>query len=135
MMLQRRLTMLSRFFVRTGVAAAFAIALAALPAQAHHGWSGQGTEAFELAGTVQAPVSLAGPHATMRIKDKGGQVWDLTLAPPARTERAGLKEGVIPVGAAVTIRGKRNNDPKRFEVKTEQVMHAGKTYDVYPDRT
>ncbi len=127
--------MLSRFFVPAGVAAAFAIALAPSPVQAHHGWSGQGTAGFELAGTLEAPVSLAGPHATMRIKDKNGQVWDLTLAPPARTERAGLKQGVIPVGAAVTIKGKRNNDPKRFEVKTERVTHAGKTYDVYPDRT
>jgi hypothetical protein len=135
MLLQRRLTMLSRFYVRTGVAAAFAIALAASPVQAHHGWAGQGTGAFELQGTVQTAVSLAGPHATMSIKDKNGQVWDLTLAPPARTERAGLKQGVIPVGAAVTIRGKRNNDPKRFEVKTERVTHAGKTYDVYPDRS
>jgi hypothetical protein len=91
MLLQRRLTMLSRFSVRAGVAAAFAVALAALPVQAHHGWSGQGTETFELSGTVHTAVSLAGPHATMRVQDKNGQIWDLTLAPPARTERAGLK--------------------------------------------
>ena len=110
------------------------LALAALPAFAHHGWAGQGTEAFELKGTVETGVSLAGPHATMRIKDSGGQVWDLTLAPGARTERAGLKEGVIPVGAEVTILGKRNSDPKRFEVKTERVTYQGHNYDVYPDR-
>src|SRR5262245_27216909 len=88
-----------------------ALALASYPAFAHHGWAGQGTENFELKGTVETGVSLAGPHATMRIKDSKGQVWDLTLAPGARTERAGLKEGVIPVGAEVTILGKRNLDP------------------------
>lgn len=108
--------------------------LTAATAAAHHGWAGQSTEAFELSGTVQKALSLSGPHATMQIKDKGGQVWDLTLAPPARTESAGLKENVIPLGATVTIHGKRNLDPKRFEVKTERVVYAGKTYNVYPDR-
>ena len=104
------------------------------PASAHHGWGGQGTENFELTGKVEKAVSLAGPHATMQVKDKNGQVWDLTLAPPARTDSAGLKENTIPVGATVTIRGKRNMDPKKFEVKTERVTYAGKNYDVYPDR-
>jgi hypothetical protein len=83
---------------------------------------------------VQTGVSLAGPHATMQIKDEKGQVWDLTLAPGARTERAGLKEGVIPVGAEVTIVGKRSLDSKRLEVKTERVTYNGHNYDVYPDR-
>ncbi len=110
------------------------LALAAMPALAHHGWAGQGSDAFELKGKVETGVSLAGPHATMKIKDANGQVWDLTLAPGARTERAGLKEGVIPVGADVTILGKRNLDPKRFEVKTERVTWDGHNYDVYPDR-
>ena len=66
MLLQRRLTMRSRYFAGTGVAAAFALALAASPVQAHHGWSGQGTEGFELAGTVQTAVSLAGQWAFSR---------------------------------------------------------------------
>jgi hypothetical protein len=104
------------------------------PVQAHHGWSGQGTENFELIGTVEKAVSLSGPHATMQVKDKSGQVWDITLAPPARTDRAGLKANTIPVGATVTIRGKRNMDSKRFEIKTERVTYGGKNYDVYPDR-
>jgi hypothetical protein len=113
---------------------AVAVGLAAVPVTAHHGWAGQGTQPFELSGTVETPVSLAGPHATMKIKDAKGQVWDITLAPPARTDRAGLKENTIPKGAAVKIVGKRNQDPKRFEVKTERVTYAGRNYDVYPDR-
>lgn len=126
--------MLSRFFVGLSVFA-LALVLAGSPAIAHHGWAGQGTQTFQLSGTVQTAVSLAGPHATMRIQDKNGQVWDLTLAPPARTQAAGLKEDVIPVGATVTITGKRNSDPKRFEVKTESVTYSGKTYEVYPNRS
>jgi len=112
-----------------------ALSLSALPASAHHGWGGNLDEEFDLTGTVQTPVSLAGPHATMQIRDANGQVWDLTMAPPARTERAGLKEGIIPLGAKVSIHGHRNRDPKRFEVKTERVTWNGRTFNVYPDRT
>ena len=106
----------------------------ATSALAHHGWAGQGTEDFTLKGKVSKALSLSGPHATMQITDEKGQVWDLTLAPPTRTEAAGLKEGMIPIGADVAILGKRNLDPKRFEVKTERVTFNGKNYDVYPDR-
>ena len=112
----------------------FALAISAAPLLAHHGWGGQGDENFTLSGKVHTAVSLAGPHATMKVVDDKGQVWDITLAPAARTDRAGLKEGVIPVGAPVTIVGKRNRDGKRLEVKTMRVTHAGKNYDVYPDR-
>lgn len=113
---------------------ALVLGLSFTPLAAHHGWGGQGTENFELTGKVEKAVSLSGPHATMQVKDAKGQVWDITLAPPARTDRAGLKENTIPVGASVTIRGKRNMDPKKFEIKTERVTYAGKNYDVYPDR-
>ena len=110
-----------------------AVSLSGLPAWAHHGWAGNADEEFQLTGTVESGVSLAGPHATMKIR-ADGKVWDLTLAPPAATTRAGLKEGVIPVGATVSINGHRNRDPKRFEVKTERVTWNGQTFNVYPDR-
>jgi Family of unknown function (DUF6152) len=115
--------------------AVLAVGLLAPPALAHHGWGGNLDEEFEISGTVATGLSLAGPHATMQIRGSDGQLWDLTLAPPARTERAGLKEGMIPVGAMVMIHGHRNRDPKRFEVKTERVTWNGKTFNVYPDRT
>jgi len=110
------------------------LALGALQASAHHGWAGQGSEQFELTGKLHTDVSLSGPHGSMQIIDDKGQVWDITLAPAARTERAGLKPGVIPKGATVTVSGHRNSDANRFEVKTERVTHDGKNYDVYPDR-
>jgi hypothetical protein len=112
-----------------------ALAVAALPAAAHHGWAGNAEEEFELVGKVESGVSLAGPHATMKIRAQDGQVWDVTLAPGARTEGAGLKEGVIPVGAQVTVHGHRSRDPKRFEIKTERVTWNGRTFNVYPDRS
>jgi hypothetical protein len=112
---------------------ALVAALMVAPLSAHHGWGTYGQQEFEITGTVKTPLSLAGPHATMQI-DVEKQLWDITLAPPNRTVAAGLKEGVIPVGATVTVHGHRANDPKRFEVKTERVTWNGRVFAVYPDR-
>jgi len=103
-------------------------------ALAHHGWGGNDDKEFEITGTVAKGVSLAGPHATMQVKTSDGKLWDLTLAPGPRTESAGLKEGIIPVGATVTAHGHRNKDAQKFEMKTERVTWNGKTFNVYPDR-
>jgi len=84
---------------------------------------------------LKTDVSLSGPHATMQITDDKGQVWDVTLAPPPRTQTAGLMPGIIPVGGKVKIVGNRNSDLKKFEIKTVRVTYDGKNYDVYPDRT
>jgi hypothetical protein len=123
--------MRTRWFV--GLTGA-ALGLFGLQASAHHGWAGQEQDQFELTGKLHTDVSLSGAHGSMQIIDDKGQVWDITLAPAARTERAGLKPGVIPKGATVTVSGHRNSDMQRFEVKTERVTHEGKNYDVYPDR-
>jgi hypothetical protein len=112
---------------------ASAALVAGAPAMAHHGWAGNEEKDSELTGTVEQPVSLNGPHATMKIR-VDGQLWDLTLAPPPRTEAAGLKADTLPKGAKVTVQGHRNKDPKRFEMKTERVTYEGRLYNVYPDR-
>jgi hypothetical protein len=116
------------------LAAAFVAFVALTPVSAHHGWGGYTDTQFELTGTLETAVSLAGPHATMRIK-ADGQVWDVVLSPSTRTERAGLKENVIPLGAQVKVSGHRHRDPKKFEIKTERVTWNGRTFNVYPDRT
>jgi len=113
-----------------------AIALAAViavPVSAHHGWGGNSEQQSDLTGTLEVPVSLAGPHATMKVR-VDGQVWDITMAPPNRTQAAGLKEGIIPVGATVTVSGHKNKTPNRFEMKTERVTWNGKVFAVYADR-
>jgi hypothetical protein len=106
---------------------------AAMPAYAHHGWGGNVDEVSDMTGTVVEGVRLAGPHATMKVK-VGANVWDITLAPPARAARAGLAEGLIPVGATVTVRGNRNRDPARYEMKTIMVRYGSRQFDVYPER-
>lgn len=110
------------------------ISLAALPVAAHHGWGGQDPNAqISLTGKVSEPVNLSGGHATMKI-EVDGKVWDITLAPPARTERAGLTPDTLAVGDEVTIVGHRNLDDEKLEVKTVRVTAKGRNFDVYPDR-
>ncbi|MGE3179186.1 MAG: DUF6152 family protein [Vicinamibacterales bacterium] len=118
--------------------APFALAAALLaagsPALAHHGWGGYQDQEFEISGIVESPVSVAGPHASLKIR-VDGRLWNVVLAPPPRTESAGLKAGTIPVGAQVTAYGHRHRDPKTFEIKTERLRWKERLFNVYPDRT
>jgi hypothetical protein len=103
------------------------------PALAHHGWGENETKLSEVTGTVTTGVSLSGPHATMKIKDAEGHIWDVTMAPPPRTTQAGLKEGMIPLGASVMVHGHRNKNSKAYEIKITRLTYDGKLYKVYPD--
>lgn len=120
--------------LRTLAALAMVVLLSPLTVLAHHGWGGYLDAEFEISGTVETPVSTAGPHAALKIRAADGNVWDVVLAPPARTERAGLKEGIIPVGAKVIAHGHRHRDAKKFEIKTERLSWNGRVFNVYPDR-
>jgi len=108
------------------------VAALSVPVYAHHGWGGNSDQETEMTGTLEVPVSLAGPHATMKLR-VNGQVWDITMAPSARTERAGLKENTIPLGATVTVVGHKNKTANRFEMKTEKVTWNNRVFAVYPD--
>src|SRR5713226_102480 len=105
-----------------------------LTSSAHHGWGGYVDQLSEISGTVESPLSLAGPHASLKVKTADGNMWNVLLAPPAGTERAGLKDGMIPAGATVVVHGQRSRDPKTFEIKTTRLTWNGKTYNVYPFR-
>jgi hypothetical protein len=105
----------------------------AAPAGAHHGWEDYQDAQFDITGTLETPVSLAGPHATAAIK-VDDIVWDVVLAPSPRTARAGLTEDIIPVGDTVTASGHRHNDPTVFEIKAERLTWNDTVFNVYPDR-
>lgn len=122
---------MSRLSLRTALLVTFA--LAAPTAAAHHGWSGYHEEEFEITGTLESAVSLANPHGTMKVR-ADGHLWNAVLAPPARTERAGLRRDTIPVGTTVTLQGHRHRDPDTYEIKTERVVVDGRVFNVYPDR-
>jgi hypothetical protein len=116
------------------IAVAALVTLSMVPLSAHHGWGGYFGDEFELTGTLETAVSLAGPHATAKMRTADGKVWDVVLAPGGRTANAGLKEGIIPLGAKVTAHGHRHRDQNKLEIKTERLTYNGKTYNVYPDR-
>ena len=101
-----------------------------------HAGGADGDEQIAVEQVLVDPIEvlgdLAGPHAAFQLRDADGQVWDITLAPGPRTYRAGLREGVIPVGATVTVQGERNADPEVFEAKTRRVIWEDRVFDVYP---
>jgi len=119
--------------MRKVILAAAALTAITMPAFAHHGWTGQEANITELTGTVTKTVSLAGPHGAMEIR-VGNVLWEVTLAPSPRTSAAGLKPGVIPVGATVTVRGNKSTEPGHREMKTIVVIHGKQRYAVYPER-
>jgi len=122
--------------MKTFLLASIVIAIGLLTprtASAHHGWTGYLEAEFDISGTVEVPVSLAGPHATLTIKGSDGHVWTLVLAPPPLMASVGLRDGMIPTGSKVTAHGHRHKDSSRYEVKTERLVWNGKTYNVYPD--
>jgi len=114
------------------VLAASALALAALPATAHHGWSDYGQGEFELTGVVES-ANLGGPHGRLRVRAANG-VWDVVLAPPHAIERSGLTPAAVPRGTRVTARGHRHNRADRLEMKTERLVAGKRTFDLYPNR-
>jgi hypothetical protein len=120
-------------FSRGAASALFlGLTLGASAALAHHGRSGYLDDDFELTGMVEE-IELGIPHGHLMVRADDG-VWNVVLGPPARNRRAGINDGVIEVGDAVTARGKRHRDPDRLEMKTER-LHAGdRTYDIYPNR-
>ncbi|MGV0743413.1 DUF6152 family protein [Mycolicibacterium sp. XJ870] len=115
-----------------GVAVVGALTFAA-PVSAHHGWADYQDSQFELRGTLETAVSLAGPHATAQIR-AGEALWDIVFAPSSRTARAGLNEDTVPVGDEVTASGHRHRDQATLEMKAERLTWDGKVFDVYPDR-
>jgi len=102
-------------------------------ALAHHGWEWTEDEETRLSGTIEA-VSLGNPHAGVRLRNEQG-LWEVDLAPPSSTRRAGLVEGVVAVGDKASVTGHRSKDAKELVFKAETITVRGKTFDVYPNRT
>lgn len=118
--------------MRRALLGALAAILAASPAAAHHGWSWTDSTRFELTGTI-AEIYLGQPHATLKVEAEDG-IWDVDLAPLARTLRAGFDEKAAEPGDAVTVIGNRSSDPDARRMKAVRVIVDGNVFDVYPNR-
>ena len=102
-------------------------------AVAHHGWAWATDKQFDLTGIVKA-ARLGNPHGEITL-DANGEEWIAEVGQPWRNERAGLTRELLAVGTEVTVSGHRAKDPAKKLVKAERVIIAGKTYDLYPDRS
>lgn len=116
----------------TLAAGAAALALTALPAAAHHGWSTYTIDDFTLTGDV-TEIRLGNPHDIL-IVEAEGQTWEVWLSPPSRSRQAGFDESAIAVGDSVTAYGNRHGDMETMEMKTEKLTVDGVDYELYPER-
>lgn len=112
-------------------AAALALATPAALA-AHHGWSWTEDAESRLEGTI-VTIDYGNPHARLTLRTRQG-VWNVDLAPPGASARAGFVEGVAKPGDRVVLTGHRARDRKVRGFKAETITVRGRTYDVYPQR-
>ncbi|ORE94830.1 DUF6152 family protein [Aurantimonas sp. 22II-16-19i] len=113
-----------------GILMALAVPAGAL---AHHGWGWTADEESRLEGEITA-ISLGNPHAHLEVEAEDG-TWEVDLAPPYATQRAGFVEGVAKAGDRASFTGHRSRTDGEKLFKAETITVGGKTYDVYPNRT
>lgn len=102
---------------------AFAAALAAVPAAAHHGW---GSYDPETPTTIEGPIetiTIGNPHGEMTIEHEG-ETWLITLAPPSRMQARGATQDLLQPGVPVTAYGypRRDGTP---ELRAEWIEVEG----------
>jgi len=124
---QRRLLPLSR------LAAATALLLGTVAAQAHHGWSWAEGEQMTLQGQI-ARISMAPPHPVLTVQAADGGRWQVDLGNPSQTQRSGFTGNTAQVGDAITVRGNRSKDTQALHMKAVRITVGGKNYDMYPER-
>jgi hypothetical protein len=85
------------------------LALAALPASAHHSWARyDGEHVIELTGTITA-IEWASPHVVVRFTVEGGgdepTAWTMEMDPPTLLNRYGLRHDTLAPGMRVKLTG------------------------------
>ena len=101
---------------------------AAIPAAAHHGWSGY-DDAKPLTVTGKVIESrYEQPHGSLRLR-AADRTWLVILAPPSRMETRGLAPADIDKGRTVTVVGYAHRE-KREELRAERITAGGKTVEL-----
>jgi hypothetical protein len=111
--------------ITTRALAAALLALAAGPAEAHHGWSGydSGT-VLNLTGTIRQ-AGYEHPHGFIRLETPG-KTWLVVLAPPSRMENRGLARQALAPGTQASVVGyPHRQDPG--EMRAERITIDGRT--------
>lgn len=112
-----------------------ALALVALPVAgwAHHGWAWTADGKFMLTGVIRA-VRLGNPHGLLEVQAEA-EMWTAEVGQPWRNHSAGLQDDMLVPGVELTLVGLRSADPAELRMKAEQVVIAGQTYVLYPNRS
>jgi hypothetical protein len=117
-----------RTLYRAAVAAT-ALTFGTTAAFAHHGWAWTSAETFILSGEIVS-IYLGNPHAHLQVQTAEG-LWEIDLAPPARTLQAGFVEGVAAIGDSVILIGQRAIALNQLAMKAKRVTVNGMSYNVY----
>lgn len=114
---------------RLVVLLAGAVAIAATPAGAHHGWSSYDSDKpLTLTGVIRES-GYEHPHGHVRLEVEGARTWLVVLAPPSRMENRGLPASALAVGARATVMGyPSRKDP--VEMRAERITVGGKTVEL-----
>ena len=113
-----------RFFLP----AALALALAALTAHAHHGWSEyDGAKPLKLSGVIKES-GYEHPHGHVRLQ-ADDKLWHVVLAPPSRMSARGLPATELKAGAKAEVVGYANRS-KPEEMRAERITIGGKTVEL-----
>ncbi len=104
------------------------LAVAGLPAYAHHGWSEyDNSKELKLTGTI-VESGYEHPHGHIRLATPD-KTWHAVLAPPSRMNARGLPLDAIKKGATVTVIGYPNRR-KPDEMRAERIIAGGKTVEL-----
>ncbi|MGO4413033.1 hypothetical protein SAMN05216321_10993 [Cupriavidus sp. OV038] len=109
--------------------AAVLLAMASLPAIAHHGWSTYDqTKPLTVTGKV-VESHYENPHATIRV-DAEGKRWFAVLAPVSRMESRGATQEKVAAGKQVTMVGYQSKE-KADEMRVERItLDGGQTVEL-----
>jgi Family of unknown function (DUF6152) len=102
----------------------FVIALASLPAIAHHGWgSYDASNPVTLTGEIKK-VEFGNPHVHVDLTT-ADKAWELTLAPPFRMENRGALPALLITGKSMKVYGYASR-VKPGEMRAEWIEIDGK---------
>jgi len=116
-----------------GIAMGLLLAMAAVSAMAHHGWSWAEEKKTTLEGKILS-LSMAPPHPQLQVVANDGSRWQIDLGNPSQTERSGFTAKSASAGDRITVLGNRNKEPGKRHMKAVRITIEGHHYDLYPER-
>jgi hypothetical protein len=104
------------------------VALATVPARAHHGWSSYDAgKEMTLDGVIKES-GYEHPHGYIRL-EVPDRMWTVTLAPPSRMANRGLPSSMLVPGTKARVVGYPNRSEPN-EMRAERITVGGKTVEL-----